>query len=167
MFSSVFWALKKSLRIIRHLLDCKGQLFTTPMVYKLIFFAITLLLQRICQLSGLVLLKTELLWHSSNGFLAIIQDHVGWSLTRNRTKEYIKFLALKVPVTIYVRNLGSGCLGESFWNNIWVRKKTVSGRESIYLKYSLTRWWLTRSGRCESWLCCLASILNSWIIMLY
>ena len=86
---------------------------------------------------------------------------------QKQNKRIHQISGLKSASHNYVRNLGSGCLGESFWNNIWVRKKTVSGRECIYKVFADKRWWLTRSGRCESWLCCLTFILNSWIIMPY
>ena len=38
----------------------------------------------ICQYAMLSLKNWKLLWHSSNGFLTVLRDHAGWSLTGNK-----------------------------------------------------------------------------------
>ena len=54
----------------------------------------------ICQHAWSVPSKTELLWHLNNCFLTITRDHARWLLTGNKTKEYTKFLVLKVIVLV-------------------------------------------------------------------
>ena len=54
----------------------------------------------ICQHAWSVPSKTELLWHLNYCFLTITRDHARWSLTGNKTKEYTKFLVLKVVVVV-------------------------------------------------------------------
>ena len=99
-FQVCVWALKKSLRIIRHSLDCKGQFFTTPIVDKLIFF---------CSYT-VISMNLSALWVSAIKNWTFVTSEQWFSCNHTRscqvvayqkqkTKEYVKFLALKV-VTI-------------------------------------------------------------------
>ena len=64
-----------------------------------------------------------------------------------------------------LRNLCSGSLGESFWNSVWLRNKTVICKVAAY-----GRWSLTRGGRYERVDCScyllefafIGTIMKSW-----
>ena len=70
---------------IRHLHDCKGQLFATVIVSELLFFSwkytvITMYLLALWVSAT----KNWTFVTFDDGFLTVIRDHAQWSLTRNQ-----------------------------------------------------------------------------------
>ena len=77
----------------------------------------------------------------SDGFLTIIRNHAGWSLTGNRKQKNVSnFWPKKWSRSLW--KLSSGRLRESFLNSVWLRNKSIICKVVAY-----GRWSLTRSGR--------------------
>ena len=101
----------------------------------------------ICQQTWSALFKNWLLWYSSNGFLTVIRDHAGWSLTGNRKQNSVSHWDSSPKSGRgrgRIRNWGSCRLRESFWNSVWLRTLRVTCQVVAF-----GRWSLSRSGRYE------------------
>ena len=84
-----------------------------------------------------VLLKNELLWHSSNSSVTIIPDHTRWSFTRNRKQKFKQWSFIREVLKQYLTEkqngyFHSGCSSEVvayekwlLWES-WLSYKTVS-----------------------------------------
>ena len=55
---------------------------------------------------------------------------------KQKTKEYVKFLAQKWSRSF--KKFNSGLLRESIWNSVWLRNKTKQQQNSLFAKWSLT-----------------------------
>ena len=117
----------------------------------------------ICQHACSALSKTALLWHWSSGFHIIIRDHAGWSIMRNRKQKNMLNFWFKKRSRLFIRNLSSGCLWESFWDRIWLTNKTV------FQVVTYGNWSLMKSSWCERVDCILnyLFIINFFLLLFH
>ena len=88
----------------------------------------------ICEHAWSALFKTELLWYLRNGFLTVIHDHAGWSLTRSgrydrvdctrfSKKKFVLFLFNQEQ--LYSKSRGNS--KQSNWFGISLIAQTLAG----------------------------------------
>ena len=104
----------------------------------------------ICQKTWSALFKNYLLWHSGNGFLTIIRDHMPGGRLPETENKWIYQISGPTSGGGRFGSLRSGRLRESFGNSVWLRNKRIICKVVAYGRWSLTRSWEVELW--ESWL---------------